>query len=159
MELANVVPWGRSFEEYQAMFRLSQGDLNKRILGCGDGPASFNVEATGRGCQVTSCDPVYEFQAEEIRRRIDDVYPDIMAKMQQGADSYTWDSLGSVEKLGEVRMKAMSEAAPSACANSPQAYASYDVLVHQLAVLLAAYSRPAFRRPLRTDWPLPFASG
>ena len=108
MELANVVPWGRSFEEYQAMFRLSQGDLNKRILGCGDGPASFNVEATGRGCQVTSCDPVYEFQAEEIRRRIDDVYPDIMAKMQQGADSYTWDSLGSVEKLGEVRMKAMS---------------------------------------------------
>jgi hypothetical protein len=90
------------------MFRLSQGDLNKRILGCGDGPASFNVEATGRGCQVTSCDPVYEFQAEEIRRRIDDVYPDIMAKMQQGADSYTWDSLGSVEKLGEVRVKAMS---------------------------------------------------
>jgi len=32
--------------------------------------------------------------------------------------------------------------------------ASYDVLVHQLAVLLAASSRP-----LLTDWPLPFASG
>lgn len=108
MELANVVPWGRSFDEYREMFGLSQGDLNNRILGCGDGPASFNAEATDRGCRVTSCDPVYQFQADEIRRRIKDVYPEIMAKMQQGADNYIWESLGSVERLGEVRMKAMS---------------------------------------------------
>ena len=39
------------------------------------------------------------------------------------------------------------------CASSPSAYALYDVLVHQLAVLLAASFRP-----LLTDWPLPFAS-
>ena len=108
MELTNVVPWGRSFEEYQAMFGLTEGDLSKRILGCGDGPASFNVEATDRGCQVTSCDPVYQFQADEIRHRIDDVYPEIMTKMRQGAGNYIWDSLSSVEQLGEVRMKAMS---------------------------------------------------
>ncbi|WP_404419276.1 class I SAM-dependent methyltransferase [Marinospirillum sp.] len=108
MKLANVVPWGRSFEEYQAMFELSEDDLSKRILGCGDGPASFNAQATRWGCQVTSCDPVYQFGAEEIRRRIDEVYPDIMAKMKQGADSYIWDSLGSVEELGKVRMAAMS---------------------------------------------------
>lgn len=103
-----MVPWGRSFEEYQAMFGLSEDDLSKRILGCGDGPASFNVEATGRGCRVTSCDPVYQFQVDEIRRRIDDVYPEIMAKMCQSSDNYIWESLGSVEQLGEVRMKAMS---------------------------------------------------
>ena len=108
MELANVVPWGRSFAEYQAMFGLSEDDLKKRILGCGDGPASFNVEATKRGSQITSCDPVYQFETKEIRRRIDEVYPDIMAKMKQGAESYIWDSLGSVEELGKVRMKAMS---------------------------------------------------
>lgn len=59
MELANIVPWGRSFEEYRAMFELSEQDLNKRILGCGDGPASFNAEATKRGSKVISCDPVY----------------------------------------------------------------------------------------------------
>ena len=39
------------------------------------------------------------------------------------------------------------------CASSPSAYASYDVLVHQLAVLPAASFRP-----LLTDQPLPFAS-
>ena len=90
------------------MFGLTEGDLSKRILGCGDGPASFNVEATDRGFQVTSCDPVYQFQADEIRRRIDDVYPEIMTKMRQGVGNYIWDSLSSVEQLGEVRMKAMS---------------------------------------------------
>ena len=103
-----MVPWGRSFEEYQAMFGLSEDDLKKRILGCGDGPASFNAEATKRGSKVTSCDPVYQFESKEIRRRIDEVYTEIMAKMTQGADSYIWDSLGSVEELGKVRMTAMS---------------------------------------------------
>lgn len=108
MELENVVPWGRSFEEYQAMFGLSEVDLNKQILGCGDGPASFNAEATEKGSQITSCDPVYQFEAEDIKRRINDIFPDIMAKMKQGANSYIWDSLGNVEGLGNVRVKAMS---------------------------------------------------
>ena len=39
------------------------------------------------------------------------------------------------------------------CANSPSAYASYDVLVHQLASLLAASSRQNL-----AILPLPFAS-
>ena len=35
--LEQVVPWGRSFEEYRAMFALSDADLEGRVLGCGDG--------------------------------------------------------------------------------------------------------------------------
>lgn len=108
MELNNVVPWGRSFDEYRAMFELSDNDLDKRILGCGDGPASFNAEATDRGCRVTSCDPFYGFAVADIRRRIDQVYPEIMAKMREEHENYIWDSLGTVERLGEVRMNAMS---------------------------------------------------
>src|SRR5690554_2648330 len=88
------------------MFELSDDDLNKKILGCGDGPASFNVEATERGCEVVSCDPVYQFQVGEIRRRIDEVYPEIMTKVRQDADKYIWESLSSVEHLGEVRINA-----------------------------------------------------
>jgi hypothetical protein len=41
--LDEVVPWGRSFDEYVAMFHLTAEDLEKRILGCGDGPAGFNA--------------------------------------------------------------------------------------------------------------------
>ena len=47
----------------------------------------------------------------------------------------------------------LNHPASSSCANSPSAYASYDVFVHQLAVL-----RPASFRPFLTDQPLPFAS-
>jgi len=43
--------------------------------------------------------------------------------------------------------------ASSSCANSPPAYASYDVLVHQLAVL-----RPASSGPTLAGKPLPFTS-
>jgi hypothetical protein len=49
VQLKEIMPWGRSFEEYVAMFALSEEDLSKRILGCGDGPASFNAELTRRG--------------------------------------------------------------------------------------------------------------
>ena len=109
MELDHVVPWGRSFEEYQRMFNLAPADLDKRILGCGDGPASFNATLTARGGRVVSCDPVYRFSPEAIRRRVDAVYPEIMAKVWANASNYLWDELGTVEQLGEVRMAAMTD--------------------------------------------------
>lgn len=43
VKLDSVVPWGRSYEEYVRMFSLSEEDIRKLILGCGDGPASFNL--------------------------------------------------------------------------------------------------------------------
>ena len=109
MELDHVVPWGRSYAEYQRMFNLVPADLDKRILGCGDGPASFNATLTARGGRVVSCDPVYRFSADAIRRRVDAVYPEIMAKVGANASNYLWDELGTVEQLGEVRMAAMTD--------------------------------------------------
>ena len=46
--LEQVVPWGRSFEEYRRMFALSEGDLASRILGSGARPPRFNPDATPR---------------------------------------------------------------------------------------------------------------
>jgi hypothetical protein len=60
--LPNVIPWGRSFEEYVALFNLSPTDLQSRILGCGDGPAAFNCQLTQRGGTIVSVDPVYAFR-------------------------------------------------------------------------------------------------
>jgi hypothetical protein len=56
--LNQVVPWGRSFEEYVAMFALTDVDLGGRILGCGDGPASFNAVLTSRGGRIVSVQAV-----------------------------------------------------------------------------------------------------
>lgn len=58
-KLNGVVPWGRNFEEYRLMFRLSDSDLKGKIAGFGDGPACFNRELTERGGSVISFDLIY----------------------------------------------------------------------------------------------------
>jgi hypothetical protein len=105
--LANVVPWGRSFDEYCRMFNLSAEDLGLRILGCGDGPASFNAEATRQGARVVSCDPIYRWDAERIRERIEATFDQVLGQAQENADEFVWDSIRSVEELGRIRMAAM----------------------------------------------------
>jgi SAM-dependent methyltransferase len=107
--LDQVVPWGRSFEEYRAMFRITEADLAGRILGCGDGPASFNAGATRLGASVVSCDPIYEWSADELRGRIEQTYEHILEQTRQNRDEFVWESIASVDELGQVRMAAMEE--------------------------------------------------
>ncbi|MFT6916567.1 MAG: hypothetical protein ACJAWL_002907 [Motiliproteus sp.] len=109
VKLNNIVPWGRSFEEYRSIFGLTDKDLNKRLLGCGDGPACFNSELTRRGGKMLSVDPIYQFSGEQIRSRIDEVYPQIMAQMELNAANYLWESITDVAELGRVRMAAMQQ--------------------------------------------------
>ncbi len=89
------------------MFSLSDNDLNKDILGCGDGPASFNAELSKAGNDIISIDPIYQFNAEQIRSRIDDVYPQIMDQISKNKDDYVWKNIINTEELGKVRMDAM----------------------------------------------------
>lgn len=88
MELKEVVPWGRSLSEYKDMFSLSETDLGKEILGCGDGPASFNVELTELGNKVVSVDPIYQFDADQIHSRIDEVYLQVMDQVSENKEDY-----------------------------------------------------------------------
>ena len=107
VELKNVVPWGRSFDEYRDMFMLTDADLQKTILGCGDGPASFNAVLTRAGGSVVSADPVYRFTADQIRSRVREVYPEIMSEVSKNPDDYVWESIRDIGHLGKVRMEAM----------------------------------------------------
>jgi hypothetical protein len=107
--LDNVVPWGRSFSEYVDMFALSAGDYQKRILGVGDGPASFNAVLSSRGGTVVSVDPLYRFSAEEIRQRIRETFDTVMEQTRQNVAEFTWERIHSVEELGQLRMAAMEE--------------------------------------------------
>lgn len=105
--LDKVVPWGRSFEEYVKMFGMTDEDLKLRILGCGDGPASFNSEMNKRGYAVISIDPIYQFSGEQIEERIEETYDDIITQLYENKEDYVWNTIKSVEELGRVRMSAM----------------------------------------------------
>lgn len=102
-----IVPWGRSYEEYLGMFALSDEDLGKRILGCGDGPAAFNAVLSARGGRIVSVDPIYAFSPEAIRSRIADTCDTILREIHHHLDEYVWTTVRSPEELGRVRMAAM----------------------------------------------------
>jgi len=107
VELSEVVPWGRSLIEYTEMFSLSSEDLEMTILGCGDGPASFNAELTNKGKNVISVDPIYQFSAEQIQARINEVYHQIIEQVSKNKDDFVWTNIPNVDTLGQVRMDAM----------------------------------------------------
>ena len=89
------------------MFCLTPRDLEGCILGCGDGPASFNAQATQQGRRVISCDPMYQFSCPAIRQRIDETSEVIAQQTRLCAAQYRWDEFGDVESLLRHRMAAM----------------------------------------------------
>src|SRR5947209_12733102 len=107
MKLSEIIPWGRSFDEYRLMFGLSESDLGGRILGCGDGPASFNAEATALGHAVVSCDPIYAFSAEEVERRVRDCCDNVTAQARKNREEFVWDYFRDPDHLGQCRLAAM----------------------------------------------------
>jgi len=107
--LENVVPWGRSFEEYVSMFKLCSLDLQKKILGCGDGPASFNSKMNKLGHPIISIDPIYQFSTNEIEGRICETYKEILVQLEKNLNDYIWGTIKSTDELGQVRMAAMQE--------------------------------------------------
>jgi hypothetical protein len=101
-----VIPWGRTLDEYEAMFSLSPQDKAGRILGCADGPASFNAEMTAQGCRVVSVDPLYAFAPEAIAQRGRETFDVVLDQVRRNRQDFVWDRIGSPEALGQLRMEA-----------------------------------------------------
>lgn len=108
--LEKVVPWGRSFDEYRRMFALTDTDLRKRILGCADGPASFNAELTATNGTVVSTDPLYQCTSSEIRQRIEVTLPEMVEQTKRNMDEFVWsDDVPNVDALVRYRLEAMEQ--------------------------------------------------
>ncbi len=103
MRLDQVVPFGRSLDEYIQMFNLTDADLQKKILGVGDGPASFNAEGTRLGYRIKSIDPLYVFNAAQIRDRFYAVVDQVITQVEQTPDDWVWTYHGSPAGLRNNR--------------------------------------------------------
>jgi hypothetical protein len=108
-KLDDVVPWGRSFDEYVRMFDLTKDELTLSILSCGDGPASFNSVMNRHSNTVISCDPIYQLTAQELQMRISKTYDKVMEETYKNQDNFVWDVIKSPKELSQVRMDAMRE--------------------------------------------------
>ncbi len=107
MELNGVVPFGRSLAEYALMFNLTPQDLKGQILGVGDGPASFNAEATHQGIHVTSIDPIYRFSGADILQRFNAVVDNIIVQVKATPNDWVWTYHKSPEDLRHNREQAI----------------------------------------------------
>jgi hypothetical protein len=107
MVLEKIVPFGRLFDEYVQMFNLTPTDLSGEIIGVGDGPASFNAEATQQGYSVTSIDPIYSFLGQEIESRFNAVVDNIINQVKATPEDWVWTYHGSPEGLRSNRIKAL----------------------------------------------------
>ncbi|MBE9100710.1 SAM-dependent methyltransferase [Vacuolonema iberomarrocanum] len=109
LQLKEIVPWGRSLAEYIQMFALSPADRQRRILDCGGGPASFNAEMTAQGHSIQSCDPLYQFSAEQITQRVTETRSLILEKVREYQQNYVWTVISDPETLGDMRLTAMRQ--------------------------------------------------
>lgn len=109
MDLQRTVPWGRDFNEYSQMFSLPSLQAGDTVIGCGDGPASFNAEANAKGVFATSVDPLYSFSKVELEQRIDEARDEVMPQVRAKVDDYIWRSIESPDELERRRMFAMRE--------------------------------------------------
>ena len=107
-ELKNVVPWGRTLEEYSRIFKLTELDFKSRILSFGDGPASFNYEMTKLNRKVISLDPIYQFTKDELKQRISDTKDTILEQTRANLDNFVWSNIKSIQDLEQIRMNAMN---------------------------------------------------
>jgi hypothetical protein len=91
------------------MFALSETDLRRRLLGCGDGPASFNAElaALGKTRRLVSVDPLYSFPGPEIASRVEQTYETIISQVKRNHSRYVWTYFADPDALGAARLKAM----------------------------------------------------
>lgn len=106
-QLNSIVPWGRNLNEYQLMFQLDDHDMSQKIASFGDGPASFNCEASQLSYSVTSFDPIYQFPKDALQRRIAEVRTTVMQQMAENRDNYVWTHMQSLDVLEQTRMSAM----------------------------------------------------
>ncbi len=109
MQLDQVVPFGRSLDEYIQMFNLTSADRQRSLLGVGDGPASFNAEGTRLGYRIQSLDPLYVFTAKQIRDRFDAVVDNIIAQVERTPDDWVWGYHASPAALRQHREQVIGQ--------------------------------------------------
>lgn len=89
------------------MFALSERDLDKNILGCGDGPASFNCIANVDGKKIMSVDSIYQLGKKQIEERIRETFHIVIEQTKENRDKFIWTTIKNVDELGKIRLSAM----------------------------------------------------
>jgi hypothetical protein len=86
----------RSFEEYRAMFAITDAELAGTILDCPGGGSSFTAHANALGVRALAADPVYDRSPESVGRLAMAETHRGSAHTAAGSDRYVWNFYGDL---------------------------------------------------------------
>jgi len=89
------------------MFNLTDECLKQSIVGCGDGPASFNAEMTSCGGRVVSCDPLYAIPGNDIYERFAASIDEVLNQVRSTPERWVWKYHSDPDDLKHNRMEVM----------------------------------------------------
>jgi hypothetical protein len=105
--LDDIIPLGRSGQEYLQMFNLYNIHENRSFIDCGSGPSSFNAFMTQEGKRVVSVDPLYHSDAASIAERVKSSFDKVVEGIRQNKEFYLWERYKTIEELTDARLGAM----------------------------------------------------
>lgn len=109
-EQAGVAMTCRGFEEYRAMFGLTEAELAAGpILDVAAGGSSFTAEARGRGLEAIAVDPRYNGSVLTWIDEAKDEIASSTAKLEALKDRFDWSYYGSIEQHRRGRESSLSK--------------------------------------------------
>jgi hypothetical protein len=107
----------RSYEEYQAMFALTDNDIAGAILDCPGGGSSFTARANADGATAIATDPVYATPRESLAEHVISETDRGSAHTAAGSDRYVWDFYGDLAGHARIRRESAALFARDLLAN------------------------------------------
>ena len=124
-EQVGVAMTCRGFEEYEAMFGITEDELRKgAILDVAGGGSSFTAEARARGYETYAVDPRYE---GDVTRWIEEAREEIevsTAKLEALKEKFDWSYYDSIDRHQEGRIDSLDKFA--AHVQSPEGPSVYS---------------------------------
>lgn len=93
----------RSFDEYRAMFVVTEQDLHGAVLDCPGGGSSFTAFAASAGADAIAADPAYATPAAELVGLVVAETQRGSAWAAAGGDRYKWDYYNDVDGHQRIR--------------------------------------------------------
>ncbi|WP_025689206.1 class I SAM-dependent methyltransferase [Paenibacillus zanthoxyli] len=110
LDLSRIVFIGRTYEEYMAMFGLSEEELKGRtVLDCPGGACAFTARANALGAQAVSADIAYYYPPLPLEEKGLEDIRHTMNQLEKAQAGFKWDYFLSVEELRAHRSRALEE--------------------------------------------------
>jgi hypothetical protein len=108
--LGDIVVSCRPYDEYRAMFGLTDGEiLAGPVLDCPGGAGAFASEVRRRGGEAVSLDPAYALPRIELVARVRAGLDHGMRYLHQNRQSYAWSFFRSPDDVRRRREEALAE--------------------------------------------------